>query len=326
MTPEAAGRRPRSGKASERLSRLLVMVPYLVEHPGTPVAEAARLFDVDEQSLLDDLNVLFMSGLPPYSPGDLIDVDVQDGCVWITMADYFSRPLRLTRNEALSLYLRGTALMGTPGAAEAPALASALAKLREGLGPEALGEAGRVEVAAASRPGVELLDLVRHAASSRERIEIDYVAVSTGDASTRLIDPEEVFSALGNWYVAAWDHRSDEERLFRADRIRRVRATAERFEPRGLRGAGRQLYTPGERDVAVRLRLAPEARWIAEYHPVDSISEAADGALEVTLPVGALEWAAGLVLRVAPHAEVLDPPALRDRVRALAGATRERYV
>jgi len=106
-------------KASERLRRLLTVVPYLVRNQGTRVAEAADLFGMSEPELLADLDLLFVSGLPPYGPGDLIDVDIQDGRIWIGMADYFARPLRLTRSEALALYLEGTALLGTPGLAEA---------------------------------------------------------------------------------------------------------------------------------------------------------------------------------------------------------------
>ena len=326
MPVEESGtpKRPRTARASERLARLLVIVPYLVEHPGTPVSEAARLFEVDEEALIDDLRVLFMSGLPPYSPGDLIDVDIQDGRVWITMADYFARPLRLTRNEALSLYLQGTAVAGTPGLPEAAALQSALVKLRDGLGPEALGHAAdRVEAAEAGRP-VGVLDDVRRAAASRSRIEIEYLS-ATGEISERRIDPEEVFSALGNWYVAAWDGRSDAERLFRADRIRRVRPTTERFEPRGLSGAGRALYTPSDHDVEIRLLLGPDARWVAEYHPVAATVEREGGELEVTLPARELDWAAKLVLRVAPQAKVLEPPELAERVRELARAMRKQH-
>ncbi|MEX2102249.1 MAG: hypothetical protein WEA54_06905, partial [Actinomycetota bacterium] len=188
-TPEKT-RKPRRGKArqakaSERLARLLVIVPYLVEHPGTHVDEVARLFGIDRDALVDDLEIVFLSGLPPYSPGDLIDVALdEDGTVSITMADHFSRPLRLTRNEALALYLQGTALVGTPGVPEATALTTALAKLREGLGEETLGAADRVEAAAAGRPA-ELLDTIRDAVAARERLEIDYVALSTGEATTR---------------------------------------------------------------------------------------------------------------------------------------------
>jgi proteasome accessory factor C len=323
--PPPEGTRAAPGKASDRLRRLLVVVPYLVRHPGTALTAASALFGLSEQELLDDLNLLFVSGLPPYGPGDLIDVDVQDGRVWIGMADYFARPLRVSRSEALALYLRGTALAGTPGLQEAPALASALGKLAEHLGPEALGGLpGRVAAAEAGRPAEALEDL-RAAAEGRERLRIEYYAASTAETTTREIDPEEVFAAMGNWYVVAWDHRSDAERLFRADRIRSAERTGERFEPRGLAGAGRPLYTPDEDDLQVRLRVSPEARWVAEYYETAEVIELEGGFLDVVLPAGRLEWLERLVLRLGDEVEIVDPPVLKDRVRELAGRIQKRY-
>ena len=311
--------------APERLRRLLVIVPYLVQHPGTELAEATRLFGVDEEELTRDLGLLFISGLPPYSPGDLIDVDIQDGWVWIRMADYFARPLRLTRSEALALYLRGTELSATPGVAEAPALDSALRKLQEGLGSETLGGLGeRVQAAPAVR-SAETLETVRDAVAGNATLRIEYYAHSSAETTEREIDPEEVFFAIGNWYVAAFDHRSGEERLFRVDRIRSVATTGASFEPRGLAGAGRPLYTQTDRDVAIRLLLRPGARWVAEYYEVSSEEELEDGSLLVTLPTAHLEWVERLLLRLSGEAEVIEPEVLKDRVRDLARRTREPY-
>jgi proteasome accessory factor C len=252
-------------------------------------------------------------------------VAIEDERVWIDMADYFSRPLRLTRTEALALYLRGTALAVTPGLREATALASALRKLEERLGPETLGElAERVEAAEGGKPA-ETLDALRKAVAGNERVRIEYYAASSAETTAREVDPEEVFFAIGNWYVAAFDHHSGEERLFRADRIRSVEPTGETFEPRGLAGAGRALYTPTERDVPVRLLLHPAARWVGEYYEVDAETETPAGDLEVQLPASRLEWVARLVLRLGGEAEVLSPPQLKVRVRELAGRTKELY-
>ena len=188
-------RRRTAPKTSERLGRMLVIVPYLVQHQGAELGEVARLFDVPADQLRRDLDLLFMSGLPPYGPGDLIDVEVdEDDQIWIRMADHFARPLRLTRSEALALFLRGTELVATPGLPEAPALASALAKLRDSLGPDALGDAARIQTAAAGR-SPEHLGALRAAARGHERITIEYVAASTGARTERRIEPEEVFSS-----------------------------------------------------------------------------------------------------------------------------------
>lgn len=304
---------------------MLVIVPYVVRHPGTALGDVARLYDVKPEQLRRDLDLLFMSGLPPYGPGDLIDVEVdEDDHIWITMADHFSRPLRLSRQEALAITLRSAELLATPGLPEAPALGSAVQKLRDTLGPDTVGTDEAIATAESGRPA-EHIDALRRAARDHERITIEYFAGSTGAWTTRDVEPEEVFSAMGNWYVAAWDVGADDERLFRADRIRAVTGTGQRFEPRGLEGAGRALYTPTGDEVPVRLLLRPGARWIAEYYVTDDPRELDDGSLEVTLPSARLGWVAGLLLRVGPDAEILSPPEATEALEDLARRTFARY-
>jgi len=323
MTRRAAARH--TSRASDRLRRLLVVVPYVVRHPGARLEELSRLFGLGERELLEDLNLLFVSGLPPYGPGDLIDVQVEEGRVWIGMADYFSRPVRLTRSEALALYLKGKALLGAPGLEEAPALASALEKIEQGLGQDTLENlAGRVEVGGGGHAAAALA-AVRLAVERREQLEIEYYTAARDDLTTRRIDPEHVFSSIGNWYVVAWDHMADAERLFRADRIRSARPTGQTFEPRGLMGAGRPLYTRSTRDISIRLVLAPSARWVAEYYETERVAEQEDDKVEVTLPAKELPWVAKLILRLGGEATVLGPGELAEMVRDTARRTLALY-
>lgn len=309
-------------KTIQRLRRLLSVVPYVVRHPGTPVADLSKLFEVSETEILADLNLLFMTGLPPYGPGDLIEVDIDDESrVWIRMADYFSRPVRLTRAEALALYLRGTEILGAGGVGEADALEAALAKIAQALGGGALGEL-QIDVGEIAETGP--LEAVRQSIAERTTLEIDYYSANRDELTTRMIDPEHVFSALGNWYVVAWDRTADGERLFRLDRVREARPTKERFEPRGLIGQGRDLYTRSSEDIEVRLALGPRARWVAEYYVVGDARER-DGSLEISLPTKDLAWAAKLVLRLGGEARVIEPPELRSLTKKLAEKTLEHY-
>jgi proteasome accessory factor C len=75
----------------------------------------------------------------------------------------------------------------------------------------------------------------------------------------------------------------------------------------------------------VRLRLSPDARWVAEYYETSAEAELEDGGLEVVLPAGRLEWVERLLLRLGADAEILRPEELKDRVRDLARRTRKRY-
>jgi proteasome accessory factor C len=278
---------------------MLVIVPYLVQHPGTSLASAAEIFGVPR------------------------DVD-EDGGVWISMADHFARPLRLTRPEALAVYLRATELLATPGIPDAPALASALAKLRDAMGPDTLGDAAGIEGAVTGSAPAHL-DALRAAAADLRRIRIDYTAASTGERSVREVEPEAVFASAGHWYVVAWDVAADGERLFRADRVSAVEETGHRFAPRGLEGAGRQMYTAGDQDLAVRLVLRPAARWVAEYYVTDDVVTRPDGTVEATLPARQTGWIAKLLLRLGPDADVLDPPELRAEISQIAAAALDRY-
>lgn len=309
-----------ASSAGERLRRLLILVPYVVRRPATPISELTELFGVSRDDLLRDLNLLLVSGAPPYSPGDLIDVDIEDDLVTITMADYFARPLRLTRAEATALFLRGTAMRAT--LPDADTLASALDKLAAGLGPDVGELPQRVEAMPGGVP--EALEPLRSAAAQRRRVRITYHATSSGETTEREIEPEEIFSQGGHWYVAAWDRLRDAERLFRIDRIDSCEMDGEVFEPRGLSGAGRPLYTVGEDDTQVLLRLSPTARWVAEYYESTDVRED-DGALIVSFPAGRLEWVERLLLRLGGEAEVLAPEGLRSRVRELAASALSLY-
>ena len=128
-----------------------------------------------------------------------------------------------------------------------PRSRSALAKLAEALGPEVLADlADRVDSATDER-AVATVSAVRRAVGEHERLGIEYYAAPGSRDHRAEIDPEHVFVALGNWYVVAWDHLSDAERLFRVDRITQPSRRGRGSSPRGLRGAGAAPVHAGRR-------------------------------------------------------------------------------
>ena len=86
--------------AADRARRILAIVPWVAERDGPTLTEISERFGVSQSELLADLDVVFMVGTPPYTPDSLIDVVVEDGRVWITLGDYFRRPMRLVPSAA----------------------------------------------------------------------------------------------------------------------------------------------------------------------------------------------------------------------------------
>jgi proteasome accessory factor C len=289
--------------AAERLGRLLAVVPWVAARDGPSVADVCRRFGVGEKVLLEDLNLLFMCGVYPFTPDVLIDVDVSGGRVWIRMADYFRRPLRLSPQEGLALVSAGSALLSVPGADPDGALATALAKLENVLG---VGAEDGVDIELAPvTPSV--LHTVRQAVEQHRKLNLDYYSFGRDGHSTRVVLPWRVFNANGQWYLWAWCEQATGERLFRVDRMSRADLLAERFDPPDDDAAApTDVYHPGPEDPLVVLDLQPPAHWIAEQYPHEGVEIRPDAVLRVRLRTSEKAWLARVLLRGGPDVRVVE--------------------
>ena len=170
MTPR---RPPRP--AEERLRRLLVMLPWLMERGEVSVSEVAERFDLTEDEVVGDLELAAMCGLPPFVD-ELIDVFIDEGMIFVGVPRLFTRPLRLNSVEAFELLAAARAAMELPGADPDGALARGLAKLATALGEDDTGRRqGRVDLERRSspivwrrrRPSIEQLRIDVHRARPR---------------------------------------------------------------------------------------------------------------------------------------------------------------
>ena len=232
--------------AGTEVQRILAIVPWIVANPGAAKEDIATRFGMTLEQLDEDLLLVLMIGVPPYSPGDYLDVDDDGEFVTIRLADQFSRPLRLTPAEGLALLAAGRTLLAVPGSDPDGPLATALTKLERALElPEVIVQVGEPA----------FLEAVRDAVARGERVEIDYWSAGRDDLTTRRIDPAIAFFAMGAWYVSAYCHRANGERMFRVDRIRALRATGEQFEV-GTNEEISEVFTPSPDDPRVVLELA----------------------------------------------------------------------
>lgn len=302
---------PESGT---RLQRVLALVPWIAAHPGVTLDELAARFEIDRAELEEDLELLPMCGLPPYTADRLIDLVVaDDGAVSIRLAEYFERPLRLTPGEGVALLAAGRALLGVPGSDPEGPLGTGLAKLEH-----ALGATGTLAVHVA---GADHLQQLRDAVEDGRQVEIDYYSSARDEMTTRVVDPVRVFHALGAWYLAAWCHRAVGDRLFRIDRVRAVRPTGRVVEQATARPErdAELVYRPAGDDPRVQLRLDREAAWVLESIPVEHSRARRGGKTDVTLAVSGPAFLERLVLSLGPRATVLGPA---DAKAAVADAAR----
>ncbi len=288
----------------EQVNRMLALVPYLQARPdGADLAQTAAAFAVTPKQLLADLEVLWFCGLPGGLPGDLIEVDIADtGWIRLSNAEYLSRPLRFSPDEAMSLVVALQLVRELGGPELAEATDGALAKLAGA--HTAARPPVVVEVASGSA------DIRRQLTEAIERnqvVQLTYDGQTRAETTTPLVEPKRLAVRDGYGYLDAWSRDRDDWRVYRLDRIAEVCATGEAGLDRGEPPAFGSGWLDERPDAAeVTLVLAAPAAWIVEYIPVRASRPTPDG-LEVTLLVADPAWLRALLLRLGAGVLALQP-------------------
>ncbi|MEO8704924.1 MAG: WYL domain-containing protein [Kofleriaceae bacterium] len=308
----------------QKLRRLLYIVPYVAKHPeGVAVDTLAKMLDTPRDELLADLELLSQVGPPDGDPGEYLLVSIDEGRVFVELAHRLTRPLRLTPAEGCSLLLGIRALRESGIAPFDDAMQSAEKKLLTALGRDAREAESLATSTVVAEPDAIVASHLRAlvtAVRRRERVEIDYAAISRAQAEKRPIDPYGIVHHAGEWYVVAWCHKRGDVRTFRIDRIAALAATGERFEPPAgfdLEAYRRErLYVPSADSVTVRVRLdALAVTRIGANWPVGEVTMSDDGSAELLVDCDGFEWVTSWVLGLGRHAWIAAPEEARTAVR-----------
>ncbi len=295
----------------DKLERLLTLTLTLLHttHPltaeelrdrvgGYPEDKAAfrRAFERDKDDLRELGVPIRLSPIPYRDPP-------ADG-YHIPADEYYLRDPGLTTDELAALHLAAIAvhLDGARGLAGLWRLGGQVGGAPEG-------------PTLASVPGDENLGPLFGAVADRRTVSFSY------RDRRRTVDPWRLDFQRGRWYLRAFDHARGEERNFRVDRIDGDVEVGERAgafaRPEHIAGVPAQAWQLGEAEpVEARLLVDPPlAPWARSFLGEELVAEERpDGAVVLAVPVA--DWPAfrSFVLTFLEHAELLDPPELRDRL------------
>ena len=320
MTPAPRTRENRA--SADRLGRLLNLVPYLLARPGIAVAQAAADLGITERQLREDLELLWVCGLPGYGPGDLIDMAFDGDRVTVTYDAGIDRPLRLNPDEALALVVALRMLAETPGVSSRDAIERALAKIEN-----ATGDLADAPVAVRLPANAERLDAIRAAVERRHALRLTYYTAARDETSERVVDPMRVLMVGSRGYLEAWCRRAEATRLFRVDRIDAFTELAEPSAPPAQavpHDVTDGVFHPTPDLPLVTMRVGRGSRWITEYYPCEEVRREGDEWL-VTMRVTDLGWAQRLLLGLGADVTVVGPRELVDRIREQATTALDQY-
>jgi proteasome accessory factor C len=319
---------PRAG-TSQRLPRLLALVPWLRTHPDVALGDAATAFGVSAKQIRSDIQLLFLCGLPGGSPGDLIDIDLEGDRITLRDPQVFDRPLRLTVDEGVALLVAVRALADVPGLTDRDALDRVRGKLELAVGNrQDLADASPAVDVSLEGADSEPMRNVQQGLTKHRRLHLTYLGAARDEVTERDVDPLRLVAKEGRWYLEGWCHLAEAMRLFRADRIHAVTvldAPADLPPAAVPRDLAEGLFQPSPSQHLVELLLHDGAQWVTDYYPCEFVRQADGRDLLIGLRTPDTDWVRSLVLRLGGRAEVVSPLSLANEVTAQARAALAAY-
>ncbi|MEU7984895.1 YafY family protein [Streptosporangium canum] len=236
-------------------------------------------------------------------------------------------PLLLDDEEAIATALSLLAGAGGAVAGAGDAALRALTKLDQilpiRLRHEVRALCGSVEFFGGGRTPVDPEVLMTLARACRDEVEADFGYPSGSEVRRRRVEPYRLVASDRRWYLLAYDLERDDWRSFRVDRMTDVSARTWRFDPRTAPDAATYVQE------GVASRVYPhQARFLvhasadtvrAQIPAAAAVVRRRGGELcEVLSGAGSLDFVLMHVLLLGHDFEVVDPPELGMRCRALA--------
>jgi len=292
-----------------RTARLLDLVPYLTTHQGIAISELAKTFNTTVKEITDDLNTLWMCGLPGYTPLELIDLEFESGFVSIRNAETLAAPRALDRAEALSIYM-GLDLLSAELGSSNSSLVSEITNLQEQLRSQLIS-APQVQIEASLAS--ELRALILRAIRRRGWLEITYHSAANDQVTKRQVAPYELSQSGSHEYLQGYCDNAKAIRNFRADRIVGVSEIADQLWP------SNQLAASDEA-IEYEVKVHAASRQVLEVLPQISATSST-----ATIQGYSAPWISRAILSLAGQVEAIAPAQIRAAVHARATAALGNY-
>jgi proteasome accessory factor C len=280
----------------DQTARLLDLVPYISSHQNIPIDELCEKFGVSKKELLDDLNTLWMCGLPGYTPLELIDLSFEEGYVSIRNAEILEVPRSLTHDEIVILILGLDLIEKSAGS-----LALQISTLKEKL-RKIVGDVVRIipNVDSAHRA------LLMKAIAERRSIEITYHSHVRDLIDTRIVSPLSVEAHSGAEYLIAMTKSGI--RTFRLDRISDL-SLGESIQIPATDNAQNE-----SEEIFATILISSSLRSQAEKFNIDFETLRINPGLPSTVNGYSGEWFVRSAMSSAGSVTIVEPSSLRNEI------------
>lgn len=245
----------------------------------------------------------------------------------------------VSQGELVALLVAQKAVEQYRGTSFEKPLHAAFEKLVSSLGDEAsvslheLSEAVSFRSAGVPQAQIKTFELLADAVMVHHAVEFDYLSLRAQKPERRTVEPYHLACISNQWYLIGNDLARNAVRTFALTRVAGARNLKIPFTRPASFSAAEMLsgsFAAFEAGKTEKIKIRFDrfaARLVAErqWHKSQKLHPRPGGGADLVMQVGVAPDLEAWILGWAGHAEVLEPPSLREKIIASAAETLARY-
>ena len=287
--------------AAIRALRTMDLIPYILENPGVSISSLATKFSVTQKQIENDLQLIFMCGLPGYTPYELIDIVFEGGIVSVIDPQVLDKPRRFNKSEliVIALGLQILTEINKSNPVQLEKLQSLSRKISK------LGSSNSITFNPVETKSV-FLDQITKAISERKHLNIEYNSLIKDKKTNRVVDPQRIYFLNGNLYLSAFDLEVRSDRVFKVDLIEDCKIV-DFIDHVDISEPAKSF------EVVLDVRKSHRS-FIERNSSIISASKELGDRFEVHIQISNLEWLKRSILSNAPGISISSPSLLANEL------------
>ncbi|SNU06825.1 Predicted DNA-binding transcriptional regulator YafY, contains an HTH and WYL domains [Lachnospiraceae bacterium] len=299
-----------------KIDRLIGILSVLLQEEKTTAPELAKRFEVSKRTINRDIEDLCKAGIPICtSQGTGGGISIMDG---------YRMDRTILTSKDMQMILAG--LRSLDSVSGSRYYGQLMEKIQAGSSEFITGR-DSILIDLSSWYGDSLapkIETIQDAIGDRHLIRFRYYAPS--GESDRTVEPYYLIFQWSNWYLWGWCRKRKDFRLFKLNRMDKVRGTDKVFECRNVSvpDLSNKKIFPGEIKVKALFESDQKWRLVEEFGP-NCFTEQDDGRLLFTADYTDMDNLIAWIMTFGDKAEVLEPEEAREKIRATIEAMRKNY-
>ena len=299
-----------------KIDRLIGILSVLLQEEKVTAPELAERFEVSRRTINRDIDELLYAGIPIRT-----SQGVGGG---ISIAEGYKVDRTILTSKDMQMILAG--LRSLDSVSGSSYYGQLMEKIQAGSSELITGrDSILIDLSSWYKDSLApKISTIQDAIENRHLLEFYYYAPS--GESKRTIEPYYIVFKWTSWYVYGWCRKRKDYRLFKLNRMDKVKETDKDFSCRNAPVPDLSSELKFPRNIILKALFAPDMKWrlVEEFGP-GCYEEQEDGRLLLIRDYADMDNLTMWMLTFGDKAEVLEPQELRNNLKTMAESMIKMY-